>query len=100
MRNEVCQLLRDALASLVEEGVLPDALEADVQVERSRGPEHGDFASNLAMVLAKRAGLKPRDLAEKICAALPASDLLLRAEVAGPGFINLFLSPAYYQALP
>ena len=100
MRNEVCQLLRDALVSLVEEGVLPDALEADVQVERSRGPEHGDFASNLAMVLAKRAGLKPRDLAEKICAALPASDLLLRAEVAGPGFINLFLSPASYQALP
>ncbi len=100
MRNEVCQLLRDALVSLVEEGVLPDALEVDVQVERSRGPEHGDFASNLAMVLAKRAGLKPRDLAEKICAALPASDLLLRAEVAGPGFINLFLSPASYQALP
>ena len=100
MRNEVCQLLRDALVSLVEEGVLPDALEADVQVERSRGLEHGDFASNLAMVLAKRAGLKPRDLAEKICAALPASDLLLRAEVAGPGFINLFLSPASYQALP
>ena len=100
MRNEVCQLLRDALVSLVEEGVLPDALEADVQVERSRGPEHGDFASNLAMVLAKRAGLKPRDLAEKICAALPASHLLLRAEVAGPGFINLFLSPASYQALP
>ena len=100
MRNEVCQLLRDALVSLVEEGVLSDALEADVQVERSRGPEHGDFASNLAMVLAKRAGLKPRDLAEKICAALPASDLLLRAEVAGPGFINLFLSPASYQALP
>ena len=100
MRNEVCQLLRDALVSLVEEGVLSDALEADVQVERSRGPEHGDFASNLAMVLAKRAGLKPRDLAEKICAALPASNLLLRAEVAGPGFINLFLSPASYQALP
>ena len=100
MRNEVCQLLRDALVSLVEEGVLPDALEADVQVERSRGPEHGDFASNLAMVLAKRAGLKPRDLAEKICAVLPASDLLLRAEVAGPGFINLFLSPASYQSLP
>ena len=52
MRNEVCQFLRDALASLVNEGVLPDGLEVDVQVERSRGPEHGDFASNLAMVLA------------------------------------------------
>ncbi|MED5249846.1 MAG: arginine--tRNA ligase [Pseudomonadota bacterium] len=100
MRNEVCQLLRDALASLVEEGVLPDSLEVDVQVERSRSPEHGDFACNLAMVLAKRAGLKPRDLAEQLCKALPASDLLSRAEVAGPGFINLFLSPGSYQSLP
>ena len=100
MRNEVCQLLRDALTSLVEEGVLPEGLEVDVQVERSRGPEHGDFASNLAMVLAKRAGLKPRDLAEQLCNALPASDLLSRAEVAGPGFINLFLSPGCYQSLP
>ena len=98
MRNEVCQLLRDALASLVEEGVLPDGLEVDVQVERS-GPEE-DFASNLAMVLAKRAGLKPRDLAEQLCDALPAADLLTRAEVAGPGFINLFLSPGCYQSLP
>ena len=85
MRNEVCQLLSDALVSLVDEGVLPDTLDTDVQVERSRGQEHGDFASNLAMVLAKRAGLKPRDLAEKICAALPATQLLSRAEVAGPG---------------
>ena len=100
MRNEVCQLFRDALVSLVKEGVLPDELEVDVQVERSRGPEHGDFASNLAMVLAKRAGLKPRDLAEQLCNALPASDLLSRAEVAGPGFINLFLSPGSYQSLP
>ena len=100
MRNEVCQLLRDALASLVEEGVLPDSLEVDVQVERSRSPEHGDFACNLAMVLAKRAGLKPRDLAEQLCKALPASDLLSRAEVAGSGFINLFLSPGSYQSLP
>lgn len=100
MRNEVCQLLRDALASLVQEGVLPDGLEVDVQVERSRDREHGDFASNLAMVLAKRAGLKPRDLAEQLCSALPASDLLSRAEVAGPGFINLFLSRGSYQSLP
>ena len=100
MRNEVCQLLRDALASLVQEGVLPDGLEVDVQVERSRDREHGDFASNLAMVLAKRAGLKPHDLAEQLCSALPASDLLSRAEVAGPGFINLFLSRGSYQSLP
>ena len=52
------------------------------------------------MVLAKRAGLKPRDLAEQLCKALPASDLLSRAEVAGSGFINLFLSPGSYQSLP
>ena len=52
------------------------------------------------MVLAKRAGLQPRDLAEQLCNALPASDLLSHAEVAGPGFINLFLSPGCYQSLP
>ncbi|MCP4829009.1 MAG: arginine--tRNA ligase [Proteobacteria bacterium] len=100
MRNEVCQLLSDALASLVSQGVVPSAPDVPVQVERARKAGHGDFASNLAMVLAKRAGLKPRDLAEQLCAQLPPSGLLSRAEVAGPGFINLFLAPDAYQRLP
>ena len=100
MRNEVCQLLRDALASLIRQGVLPASADIPIQLERARKAGYGDYASNLAMVLAKRAGLKPRDLAEQLCANFPASSLVVRSEVAGPGFINLFLAADAYQQLP
>ena len=77
MRNEVCRLLRDALASLVEEGVLPDAPDTEVQVERSRGQEHGDFASNLAMVLKKQGKLdESKPLYQRV--------LAVREETLGP----------------
>ena len=68
-----------------------------VAIERTRQREHGDFASNIALVLAKPLGLKPRDLAQEILAALPPSPLVARTEIAGAGFINFFLSPS---ALP
>ena len=100
MRNEVCQLLRDALASLIRQGVLPASADIPIQLERARKAGYGDYASNLAMVLAKEAGLKPRDLAEQLCANFPASSLVVRSEVAGPGFINLFLATDAYQQLP
>src|SRR3546814_12060633 len=51
---------------------------------------HGDFASNIAMMLAKPAGLKPRDLAEKLIAALPQDAQISKVEIAGPGFLNFF----------
>ena len=76
MRNEVCQLLGEAVASLKKENVISEPEDVPIQIERSRNADHGDFASNLAMVLAKRAGLKPRELAEKICAALPKSPVI------------------------
>ena len=63
-----------------------------VSLERTRDAAHGDFACNIAMRLAKPAKKKPREIAEAIIAALPASPLLARAEVAGAGFINLFLA--------
>ena len=100
MRNEVCQLLRDALASLIRQGVLPASADIPIQLERARKAGYGDYASNLAMVLAKGAGLKPRDLAEQLCANFPPSSLVVRTEVAGPGFINLFLAADAYQQLP
>jgi len=100
MRDEVCRLLNEALASLASDGVLSTDSAPVVQVERSKSAEHGDFASNLAMVLAKSAGMKPRDLAEKICAALPASAVVARTEIAGPGFINIFLATDAYHELP
>ncbi len=73
---------------------------AIVTVERARGSGHGDFASNAALVLARTTGTPPRELAARIVAALPNSPLLARCEIAGPGFINFFLTPtAWYRQL-
>lgn len=81
------------LNALKAEGVLPeDADTSRVNVEPPRDPSHGDMATNAAMILAKPAGAKPRDIAEKIVEKLTAIDRVEAAEVAGPGFINLRLS--------
>jgi len=76
---------------LQREGVLPEDSTPVVQLERTRSPEHGDFASNVAMVLAKRANVPPRQLAEAIIERVPKSRQVERMEIAGPGFINIFL---------
>src|SRR5580658_9227819 len=65
-----------------------------VVVEPPKDPTHGDMATNAAMVLAKEAKAKPRELAEKIAERLRADDLVAAVDVAGPGFINLTLKPA------
>ena len=64
-----------------------------VVVERTRDAQHGDFATNIALRLAKAAGRNPRELAQAIVAALPANELIARTEVAGAGFINFYLKP-------
>ena len=68
-----------------------------ITLERARGSGHGDFASNAALVLARPLGVPPRTLAERIVGALPASPFVGRCEIAGPGFINFFLTPAAYH---
>ena len=96
MKLELEQLLRTSLAKLAGT-VLPEAPPADaVVLERTRDAQHGDFATNVALRLAKLARRNPRELAAAIVAALPASPLIRRAEVAGAGFINLHLSAAAY----
>lgn len=85
------QLLTDAVGQLKETGVVPADVQPSIAVTRTRDASHGDFASNLAMVLSKPAGMKPRDLSEKIVAAMPASDRLEKVEIAGPGFINFYM---------
>ena len=100
MRNKVRKLLSGAVAALVGDGVLPKDTSLEVQVERSRKPGHGDFASNVALVLAGPAGLQPRELAEQLRTRLPASSLVERTEVAGPGFINIFLAADACWRLP
>jgi arginyl-tRNA synthetase len=84
-----------AVAALAAQGRVPAGLDIGrIVVEPPRDPAHGDMATNAAMVLAKEAKLKPRDLAEAIAAELARDPLVAKVEVAGPGFINLTLTPA------
>ena len=96
MKQELEQLLLATLTRLAG-GVLPEMPAADaVVVERTRDAQHGDFATNVALRLAKAARRNPRELASAIVAALPQSPLLARTEVAGAGFINFHLAPQAY----
>ena len=98
MKPHLCKLLHTALQTLQAQGVLTGEVPA-IGIERARDKQHGDFASNIALVLAKTAQRKPRELAEQIVAHLPASDQVERVEIAGPGFINFLLTPAAWQAV-
>src|SRR5438093_12900854 len=81
-------------AVLAAEGNWPDGIDfSRVVVEPPRDATHGDMATNAAMVLAKEAKAKPRDLADKFAEKLRADDLIASVEIAGPGFINLTLKP-------
>jgi len=90
MKDTIRQLIQQALANLTTAGVLPAGLSPAIQVENTKDKTHGDFASNIAMMLAKPAGMKPRDLAEKLIAALPADAAISKVEIAGPGFLNFY----------
>ncbi|WP_434135608.1 arginine--tRNA ligase [Pseudomonas luteola] len=90
MKDTIRQLIQNALERLTAEGILPDGLTPTIQVENTKDKSHGDFASNIAMMLAKPAGMKPRDLAEKLIAALPADPSVSQVQIAGPGFLNFF----------
>jgi arginyl-tRNA synthetase len=96
LKQELEQLLLASLAKLTG-SVLPEMpAPSAVVVERTRDNQHGEFATNLALRLAKAARRNPRELAAAIVAALPASPLLARTEVAGAGFINFHLAPEAY----
>ncbi|WP_312381377.1 arginine--tRNA ligase [Stutzerimonas balearica] len=90
MKDSIRHLIQQALARLTEDGVLPAGLAPAIQVENTRDKSHGDFASNIAMMMAKPAGMKPRDLAQKLIEALPADAGISKVEIAGPGFLNFF----------
>lgn len=96
--KEMKREVEAVLQALKDRGDLPAAADfSRVAVEPPRDPSHGDMATNAAMILAKPAGLKPRDLAEKIAAGLSGGDWIESAEVAGPGFINLRLKADIWQ---
>src|SRR5262245_1343939 len=86
----VLDKVRIANAALITGGILPAGIDQSrIVVEPPREPSHGDMATNAAMVLAKDAGKKPRELAEALAEKLRADPLIEKVEVAGPGFINL-----------
>ncbi len=93
--NEVLDRVRAVNDRLIAEGSLPAGIDQSrIVVEPPRDAAHGDMATNAAMVLAKDAGKKPRELAEAIAKLLAADELVQKVDVAGPGFINLTLKPA------
>lgn len=98
--TEIRALVLDEIAAMVASGELPAGLDLSaVAVEPPRDPAHGDMATNAAMVLAKPAGLPPRQIADALAAGLARDTRVLRAEVAGPGFLNLRLDPTIWQRL-
>ena len=97
---EIKTVVLDAVVRLAADGVLPgDPATGAITVEPPRDASHGDMATNGAMVLAKPAGLKPRDLAEKLAPLLEADSRIDEVTIAGPGFINLRLSPDMWRGV-
>jgi arginyl-tRNA synthetase len=96
---DILDRVRGANNALIAAGILPAGIDQSrVTVEPPRDPAHGDIATNAAMVLAKDAGRKPRELAEAIAEKLRADAVVAKVDVAGPGFINLTLKPTAWIA--
>jgi arginyl-tRNA synthetase len=98
LKTLIEKLLTQAMGALPETQVPADARNLNVEVETTRDAQHGDFASNLAMRLAKATRQNPRKLAESLVRLLPPSPAVAKVEVAGAGFINFFLSKDAYHA--
>ncbi len=99
MRAHIKELVSQALGYLKRDGVLSIEKEPDPEVERTRSREHGDYACNIALGLARATGMKPRDLAELIRSRLPDSRRVEKVDIAGPGFLNFFASPHYLRVV-
>ena len=96
MKEHIRSLLEHALAAIRDDGDLTLDPLPDIAIERSRGDGHGDFASPLALALARVAKRKPREIAERIVARLPESASIASVEIAGPGFINFSVATAAF----
>jgi len=97
LKTRIADLVNSALADLPDLRDTTELTSIGASIERTRDASHGDFASNIAMRLARSAGKNPRELAASIIAALPDSDLVVKVEIAGPGFINFTVSDAALQ---
>jgi arginyl-tRNA synthetase len=100
MKQKIQELILQAVEALKAEGILGLEITPHITIERTRDAQHGDFASNLALMLAKPARANPRQLAIKIISALPQHEAVMKVELAGPGFINFFINPnSQYQII-
>ena len=94
MKQIINDLIAQAVQALQQDSQIPAELNINIQVSSAKDANQGDFASNIALVLAKPAGMTPRVLAEAIVGRLPAEASIVKVEVAGPGFINFFVASA------
>ncbi|HIL93776.1 MAG TPA: arginine--tRNA ligase, partial [Cycloclasticus sp.] len=92
MKTRLASLLQQAISALQSQSELPDGLAPTIKIEHTRDPSHGDYACNVAMMLAKPAKKNPRQIAQSIIDNLPADTDVTRVEIAGPGFINFFIN--------
>ncbi|MFK8026995.1 MAG: arginine--tRNA ligase [Gammaproteobacteria bacterium] len=92
MKEQIIQAIADAMQQLSSYDKIQGEFTGEAQVTRSKDPTHGDFASNIAMVFAKKFGLAPRQLAELLCEQLRSSAFFEKVDIAGPGFINFFVA--------
>jgi len=99
LKDHIAQLIETGLRALVENGLLPAESFPAITIERTRDSSHGDFACNIAMVLARQAGMSPRDLAAHLVDRIPTGGVIERIDVAGPGFINFFLKADAQHAI-
>ncbi|MCZ4337319.1 arginine--tRNA ligase [Shewanella colwelliana] len=91
MKSHIQSLLEQAINTLKQQAIIPADFEARIQVDRTKDKTHGDFATNLAMMLTKVARKNPRELAQLIIDSLPQDSQVSKVEIAGPGFINFFI---------
>ncbi len=100
LKSSIADLVAESIRAIPELAGLPDIEFVNVDVERTRDPRHGDFATNVAMRLARSVGKNPRDLAATIIEKLPKSELIEKTAIAGPGFINFHVgAPAFHREL-
>ncbi len=99
MKQQLISLIQASIDALIAQGKLPADATPKIMVEDSKDKAHGDYASNIAMVSTKLAKQKPRDWAQEIINNIPTSPILTKAEIAGPGFINFFVTEAASLAI-
>ena len=92
MKDQLRQIIETVLTQLISQKSLPELVLPEIQIDRTKDKSHGDFACNIAMVLARSAKMNPRQIATLLVEALPETDFITQVDIAGPGFINFILS--------